>query len=60
MKKNSRAIFVDKDGGKAEYAIRCFKDSKRKFTHKLKKFDAAMFKKTALHLVNYLSKEYGV
>lgn len=42
------------------YAIRCFKNGKRKMTHKLKKSDALIFKKGALHLAEYLTKEYGL
>jgi hypothetical protein len=43
-----------------EYAILCHKDGKRKFTHKLTKSEALMFKRTAQHLVKYLSAVYGV
>jgi len=44
----------------AVYAIRCFKNGKRRRTHALKRKEAAVFKQTAQHLIDYLSSEYGV
>lgn len=43
-----------------EYAIRCFKDGRRKPTHQLTKGEARNFRKAALHLAIYLSSEYGL
>lgn len=40
------------------YAVRCFLDGQRQLTSELTKKEAALFKKTALHLVKYLNKTY--
>ncbi len=40
------------------YAVRCFLNKKRMLTHKLTKTQAKVFHKTALHLADYLTKEY--
>ncbi|MEK6832689.1 MAG: hypothetical protein AABY32_01465 [Nanoarchaeota archaeon] len=43
-----------------EFAIQCFIDGQRVQTHKLNKEEAANFIVTAKHLIDYLSKEYGI
>lgn len=43
-----------------EYVIQCFIDGERKLTHELSKEEALIFRKTALHLVSYLEKKYGI
>jgi hypothetical protein len=40
------------------YAIRCFIDGERKFTHKLTKKQAQIFRQAAKHLSKYLKTEY--
>lgn len=41
-----------------EYAIRCFKNGKRKFTARLTQKEALNFRKTAIHLAKFLTKNY--
>lgn len=40
------------------FAIRCFLNRRRKFTHELTKKEAKCFRATALYLASYLKKEY--
>lgn len=40
------------------FAIRCFRDRKRKKTHELTKREARAFREAALHLVKYLTEGY--
>ena len=42
------------------FALRCFRNRKRMMTHELTKYQAKQFKRTAEHLIAYLSKEYKV
>ncbi len=42
------------------YAIRCFLNGERKATDKLTPAEARYFRQAALHLANYLTKEYGL
>jgi hypothetical protein len=45
---------------KNTFAIRCFRNDKRKLTHQLTKREARIFQRTALHLAKYLKKEYSL
>ncbi len=40
------------------YAIRCFKDGERKPTYRLTKDEAHHFRQAALHMADYLTREY--
>jgi len=41
-----------------EYAVRCFKNGKRKYTDKLTGEEAYNLRKTARHLASFLTKTY--
>lgn len=43
-----------------EYAIRCFLNKKRIKSHQLTKRQARMFRKTAIHLAEYLTGAYNL
>jgi hypothetical protein len=45
---------------KNTFAIRCFRNDKRKLTHQLTKREARIFHRAALHLTKYLKKEYSL
>lgn len=40
------------------FAVRCFRDGKRKFTHELTRAEARCFRAAARTLVRYLTKGY--
>lgn len=42
------------------YSLRCFYNGKRRFTDKLGSAEALRFRQAALHLANYLTREYSL
>ena len=42
------------------FAIRCFKNGKRRFTDRLTKYEARCLLVTARHLSEYLASEYDI
>lgn len=47
-----------KSGKETEYAIRCFKNGKRKYTARLTACEAMNFKTAAKHLAEFISETY--
>ncbi len=47
-------------GQHREFAIRCFIDDERKYTHLLTKEEAASFRAAAQHLASYLAQAYDL
>ena len=56
----SKILFGLKLLMKNTFAIRCFRNDKRKLTHQLTKREARIFHRAALHLTKYLKKEYSL
>lgn len=50
-------LIVDNSGG---FAIRCYRNGKRKFTNNLKEEEARIFRQAARHLIKYLTRTYKI